>query len=517
MPADLASRPSAAVTTRGAAGLSRILASTLLVLLGVLLVEVLLEAWVQELLGNRTLDADGLLVGTVPSWPKYVKNGLLVALVVISALKITIEKRWREFRTKADIAIIVLALIMIVAGLLGTSGPGLIAQALFVYFRGAIVFYAVRALSPTWAQVKRVLWVVGTVIAVNVLVALVQLVVGEPAYTGLGWVDTQWALTNRTQGLLDHPNHLGHILGVVLIGMLAFMVDLPKVTRRWWILFGLAALGLAATQSRESLLATLLGGVLIWYLRRGGGRVILIGCVLVGVLAVGNQVLRPGNLSELAYRLKGMVSAVKTPDGQEHCDGYTTTRACVAAKKVAPREVRLLFIQQGFKLWLHSPLLGYGVGQFGGIVAEQNDPNWDKDPRFGPGGFNLHDMDGTTVDSFWLHEGVETGALGLIAYLAWLALIAAPLFFATRRFRRGPPPPPSPDAAVSEATGLWAIAAIVFAVIVAGLSPALEDPLFPPLLFFVLGVAWVMRAGTPAGQPPTVAVNSSNGDRGTTA
>ena len=60
---------------------------------------------------------------------------------------------------------------MIVAGLLGTSGPTLIGQALFVYLRGAIVFYAVRALQPTWPQIKRVLWVVGSVVGLNVLVA----------------------------------------------------------------------------------------------------------------------------------------------------------------------------------------------------------------------------------------------------------------------------------------------------------------------------------------------------------
>jgi hypothetical protein len=36
---------------------------------------------------------------------------------------------------------------------------------------------------------------------------------------------------------------------------------------------------------------------------------------------------------------------------------------------------------------------------------------------------------------------------------------------------------------------------VLFPVIVAALSPALEDPLFPPLLFAVLGLGWVLTKG----------------------
>src|SRR5690606_31043685 len=110
----------------------------LLTVLSVLFVEVLYEAWVQELLGSRTVDDDGLLVGPLPGWPKTLKNGLYILLVLLTAAKITIERRWREFTTGADIAVAVLVVVFAVAGLLGTSGPVLIAQALFVYLRGAI-------------------------------------------------------------------------------------------------------------------------------------------------------------------------------------------------------------------------------------------------------------------------------------------------------------------------------------------------------------------------------------------
>jgi hypothetical protein len=86
------------------------------------------------------------------------------------------------------------------------------------------------------------------------------------------------------------------------------------------------------------------------------------------------------------------------------------------------------------------------------------------------------------VDVFWLHLLVEVGALGLIAYLAWMYLIGAPLVGAASR--RGNEP--------RDAIFLWSTAALAFAVLIATWSASLEDPLFPPMLFGVLGFGWVL-------------------------
>jgi hypothetical protein len=495
------------------------LPTVLLVLIGALLVEVLFESWVQALFGNQTKGANGAVVGSLAEWPKQVKNGLLIALVVLTAAKITMERRWREFRTRADIALVVLTVVMILAGVFNGSGPKLIGEAIFVYLRGAIVFYAVRALHPTWPQIKRVLWVVGAVVGLNVVIAIVQMIFPAPAP---GVVDHTWADLQRSTGLLDHPNHLGHILGVVLIGLFAWMTGLPKVTRWWWVAFGVAALGMAATQSRESMLAAVASGALIWLLRRRGrraaratgepagpatgtpGRTVLIGGLVIVALFSLNTVLRPGNLGQLGYRIGGFFNAVQTPANQENCTGYPTIAACVAAGKVQPREVRLLFIEQGARLLVHRPVLGYGVGHFGGIVAYDNDPHWASNPRF-PGGFKLYDFTGTTVDCFWLHEGVETGVLGLLAYLAWLWLLTVPLLGVTRRFagRRvwGAGGPREQADGRAQTVALWAVGAMLFTVIVACFSPALEDPLYPPLVFAVFGIGWVLTRDVRHAEP----------------
>jgi hypothetical protein len=485
--------------------IDRALTIALLAALTVLLVEVLFEAWVQELLGNRSVNAAGKVVGELPGWPKDLKNGLLIGLVAVSAAKLSIERRWRELTTRADAALGVLIIVMVVAGLLGTSGPVLIGEAVFVYLRGAVVFYAIRALRPTWRQIRAPLVLVAGLLGLNVAVAVVQAIVGLPAFRAFGWVDLQQAMDHRAQGLFDHPNHLGHVLGLALLGIVAWMTGLRKVSRAWWLALGGAALGVALSQSRESMVAALCGIALIWLLRRSGGRTALAASTVVIVLFAGYLVARPGNLSELGRRLMGVVSAVETPSGTENCDGLTSVE-CVDRGRVKQREVRVLFYQQGARLLVHRPVLGYGVGQFGGIVAEEHDPNWQLDPRF-PGGFDLHDFDGTTVDSFWLHLTVETGVIGLLAYLAWLWLVTVPLLGVTRRFagRRvwgaARARAPAGDQ-TTEAVALWGPAAVLFTVVIGFFSSALEDALYPTLAFTVLGIGWVLtRAVGQPGEP----------------
>ena len=124
-------------------------------------------------------------------------------------------------------------------------------------------------------------------------------------------------------------------------------------------------------------------------------------------------------------------------------------------------------------------------------MAFQHDPNWAADPRFGPNGFNTYGFSDITVDSFWLHLIVETGTLGLIGYLVWLTFLLLPLIRATKRFgdrsTRGPT-----ESAETHPTVYWGIATLLFGVLVAFLSPSLEDPLLPIVMFSVVGMAWVM-------------------------
>ena len=222
MTADQAQRLVTPVSRSRQSRLLGILTACLPIILGALFIEICFEAWVQELLGDRRNTAEGP-IGNLPGWPKDLKNGLLILLVAVSLAKVALEHRWREFRTWADISIVALAAVMVVAGLLGGSPPSLIGEALFVYFRGAIIFYAWRAWNPSWSRIRPLLWIGGVLVGINVVAATVQMLIGQPVVTGMGWVDTTWTGSTGA-GVLRPSESPGTRNRNPILGLFAFMV-----------------------------------------------------------------------------------------------------------------------------------------------------------------------------------------------------------------------------------------------------------------------------------------------------
>jgi O-antigen ligase len=496
------------VTTRRAAAeppqasqpnLSRQLSRALLAVLGLLLVEVLIEGWLVVLLGHRGIDADGNATVDPAELPKTIKSALYGLLLGLTIAKFAVDRTWYRLWTWADAALVILAVVMVMAGYVGGSSTVLIGQALFVYFRGAIVFYAMRALNPGWRAMRPLCWMAGAFLVVSAVIGLIQFLFGHVAYTWLGWVDLKWADENRPQGLLDHPNNLGHVMGLMVLGLLAWFVTADEVKKRWWILFGLTALALSIAQSRQSTVAVVAGIGLIALLRRGSWRRLIAATLIVVLLTAVPVVFSAESRNALAYRLGGLFNSFKMSGTKN------SNKECEQNPRCSGRdgEVRVLFTKQGVKLWAARPILGYGVGQFGGIVAVKNDPQWNMDPRFqevlGPDGFYLFNFKSTSVDVFWLHLLVEVGALGVIAYLIWMYLIVAPVIGAV--WRRGPKMGGVRGSPGSGAILLWAASSFVFAILVAAWSPSLEDPLFPALMFAVLGFAWALLQQRPSEEP----------------
>ncbi|MBX6354239.1 MAG: O-antigen ligase family protein [Micromonosporaceae bacterium] len=535
---------------------SRGLGWALLGLVGFLLIEVLFESWIQVRLAERGgVDSNGNRIVTLAQWPKTLKNGVYLLLFGLTGAKILVDRRWRDFLTRADLALVGLGVALVAAGLAGGSPPRLIGEAAFVYLRGAIVFYAWRAADPNWRRVRGVLFGVGAVVGVNAVIAIVQMIVGYNSYRALGWVNLSWARLNRAHALLDHPNHLGHVLGLTLLGLLAYFVtrppanapdpadpvqragrsQRPAVGWRLWGVFAVLAVALSATQSRESLIGFVAGAGVIVLLRRGGWPVVRVAAVAI-VLVIGfagaQLAVSPSNRAELQRRVAGVFHAfdVRSGDegthycvrGSQDCDGGTN--------EIPQREIRVLYAQQGADLWLKRPFLGYGVGQFGGIVATEHDPRWWADPRFGLHGFNMYGFNAQQVDSFWLHLLVETGAVGSLAYLTWLALLVAPFVALSVRQRRGfagvgERAPPALAAAQPggrrpvrsgqplRPVAYWAPAAMTLGVIIAFFSSSLEDPIFPALLFTVLGLAWLRLRRGELAMPPSPGPRATPADQ----
>jgi hypothetical protein len=68
---------------------------------------------------------------------------------------------------------------------------------------------------------------------------------------------------------------------------------------------------------------------------------------------------------------------------------------------------------------------------------------------------------------------------------------------ATRRYggRRvwGAGAPREPTEGRAAAAALWGVGVLVFSVIIGLFAPALEDALYPPLAFAIIGLAWVLN------------------------
>ncbi|WP_175440124.1 O-antigen ligase family protein [Micromonospora nigra] len=534
-------------------------------LVGVLLVHVLFETWAQVLSGPTSTDPRANL-REAAQWPKHLKTALYLGLAALAVVKVAVDRLWHRFRTTADLALVVLVLVMVLAGAVNDSSATLMGEALFVYFRGAVVFYALRAADLDRVLVRRMLLPAAVVVGVNVVIALVQMVVGAPAHSALGWVDLTWADQSRAQGLQPHPNHLGHLLGLCLLGFLAWVAVNRSVPRRWWAVATVVAVAMSATQSRESLLGVLAAGGLVVLLVRGNTRRVLAVCLVVVLCTAAQVAVRPDNRAEWERRWDNAFSGLRNPAGSESTaarpsaptspaarpsgptsptarpsgspatptagtrpsgaptvtarpsptrEGATTppgrkptsgaslrpsapaaTRQPAASPQPAAsrtpapvREIRVLYLQQVARILPRQPVLGFGIGQFGGVVAEKNDPNWHRNPKFGPAGFNRYGFHAVQVDSFWLHLVMEVGLLGLVVYLVWLAAVALPLLRRIRQARRG--------AAAPAQSTVWGVTALVFACVVGFLSPSLEDPLLPPLLWTVVGVAWWVTRSAP--------------------
>jgi O-antigen ligase len=317
------------------------------------------------------------------------------------------------------------------------------------------------------------------------------------------------------------------------LGLVCWFVYRAQVSRRAKASLVVLAVALAASQSREAVAAVTVSVVLIWVLSRVHLRRIILVVILIGISSAGIVAARPSNWVEWQRRLTGVVDAFRVPSGSEGdvlptptaSPGPGVTPVPPSSSAVPAREIRVLYYQQGVRLWADSPLVGYGVGQFGGIVAQENNPNWHLNPRFGPEGFDRHGFKSVQVDSFWLHLLVETGTIGFVAYLVWLFMLIRPLLQRIRRYRgprpedpdggeAAPSPPPAetpPDPARPFA--LWAIVALAFAAQVAFLSASLEDPLLPALLFTIMGIAWAVSSDRMPPLPVSTVGEETDGGR----
>lgn len=246
-------------------------------------------------------------------------------------------------------------------------------------------FLALRYLRLPGRAVKAVTftWVLGGLVTISA--ALVQKL-GGPTFK-FGWqMMIEEHGVRRVSALFEHPNDVGFFLLLPLcIGVGWLLAN----QRSWWpwLVVLMAIGGSAVAVSRSTFLALAVVGLasLLLIDRRHWSRVLpaVVAVSLVAAIAAG-----PG--------VKARIAKVRAENG----------------------DARLSYLRAAVPIVLSSPALGVGPGTFGGEVAF----------RFGSEVYRKYDIqftdDWRTVDNFWVHLIVESGALGTAAFLLILVLAA---------------------------------------------------------------------------------------------
>ncbi len=202
-----------------------------------------------------------------------------------------------------------------------------------------------------------------------------------------------------------------------------------------FVLFG--ATGLQTDRGRRIALACAFLLVLaLWLSFSRGGWLGAVGGFAVAALIVDHRPIRVGVL------VVGVALAVAlvmprnllcpTCDEKPNLLGSTFGRVSAVG---GGRDLRVLFVINGLPIVKDHPLLGVGPGRYGGAAADNYHT-----PVYSQYGTEELFANPTqrTVDDFWLHLVVESGLLGLAAYLAMVGAALLPIIGAARRaaFRR---------------------------------------------------------------------------------
>ncbi|HEX9738525.1 MAG TPA: O-antigen ligase family protein [Candidatus Limnocylindria bacterium] len=431
-----------------------------------LIVVVLSPALVDLYAGERLLPEE------VRSVSRFFSEALLVlmtlALAWVGARRGTLVTALRHPFT---VAMAVFGAISVASAIVNAVPPAVAVAGLLFTLDAAILFYLPRMVGYSHEDAQRAMWAIAGVVALASVLAIGQAVL-SPDLLGLTPVTGVSGEGVRVGSLVSDPNILGTLIGMALPLTVFSLVRTPWRSRGWRITFAIAfvlALALLLTYSRGSWIGVAVGfGTVALIIDRRA----LVAFVVVVVLAYATAVVMP----------KGVLSG-----GSQGFDPYATTinRIQAVGEK---RDLRALFVLNAMPIIDEHLLLGVGPGRYGGAAASVF-------------GSPIHERFGTsellteqrTVDIFWLHLAVETGALGVAAFAA---MIGTALVTPVRALRRAGGSRFNVPASVVSATAVVCVTAFT--------TMLLEGNTAAFMFWFLLGIGSLAepaeaRTGDPAG------------------
>jgi O-antigen ligase len=268
-----------------------------------------------------------------------------------------------------------------------------VAVAGLVFTLDAAVLFVLPRLVPFDERHAR--WAVSAFVCVAVIAAVLAMgqVLIHPNFLGLESFAGRFSEGQRVTSLLVSPN----LLGVLLATAMPFplLAALQSAGRRRWVAGGvslLLSLALLYTFSRGAWLALLLATAVISVVVERRAIALL---AVIGVVTFAIALILPRHL-------------LYAERGAEQFDLVAATLGRLEA--LGEGDLRVQFVENATPIIRDHPLVGAGPGRYGGAVARSFGSPLYLDYTAGtvPAG--------RTVDNFWLHLLVETGALGVLAF-----------------------------------------------------------------------------------------------------
>jgi O-antigen ligase len=304
------------------------------------------------------------------------------------------------------------ALIGIASAIVNNVPPAVAVAGLVFTLDGAVLFVLPRLVpfgmrEAGWAVVAFV-----SAAAVAALLAMGQVVI-HPNFLGLETFTGRFSEGQRVASLVVSPNLLGLLLAMAM--PFPLLACLHTAGRVRWLAGGVAlllSLALLYTFSRGAWLALVLATVVVSIVvdRRAIALLAMIGLVTFAIALV-----LPRHLAD-------------PQRGEERFDLVAATLGRLEA--LGQGDLRVQFVENATPIILEHPLIGAGPGRYGGAVARAfGSPLYQ---QYTGGTVPI----GRTVDNFWLHLLVETGALGVLAFAGAIAIgVAGALRAASRSAR----------------------------------------------------------------------------------
>ena len=361
---------------------------------------------------DRYVVAD-MLPAQLQTAAHYASEAMLLSVGLIIGVRAFTEGRLvAAFRHPVTIALIVFTAVAAVSALVNGVPPLIALVGVVFTVDAAALFLLPRLTGFSLRQSLTAVAALAAVVLVAAVLAVAQALL-DPRLFGMVPVRGRHGEEMRLASIFGDPNVFGAFLVTAVPFALIAAVRLSDRRLRW-LAGGIAfvlLLALWLSFSRGAWIALVLGvGAMLAIVDR---RALLL-AALAGVLSFGTAVYMPRNLLVPSTPRPNIVGSTVDRVGEVGIGG----------------DLRTLFVLNAIPIVRDHPLLGVGPGRYGGAVAHTYGTpiyaEYDTVPLF----WNPAQR---TVDNFWLHLLVETGILGLAAFLAAAMIPGLRILGAARR------------------------------------------------------------------------------------